>query len=243
MRDKPLLVLIHGWGSDASVWADVVGQLEGDFDVMTPELPGHGNSRIETGEINHVVEAIGEQVQRPAYWLGWSLGALLAMQAAMAIPGKVKALLLVSATPTFIQSGEWQTAMPEGEFDIFQRNFEENPHRTLARFMALQARGDVNAKSVLKQLKNRLAGKTSDISQMAWGLAVLKSTDIRPELRDISQPLSVLHGANDEVVPVGAAKYLAGIHGSDLQVWDGTGHAPFLSRPARFVGWVREAVA
>ena len=38
------LVLIHGWGMNAGVWASLVALLAAEFRVTVMELPGHGDS-------------------------------------------------------------------------------------------------------------------------------------------------------------------------------------------------------
>jgi len=245
--DRPLLVLLHGWGANARVWADTVQRLGSRFEILTPELPGHGNSALTPGEIGETALAIGTLVDRPAHWLGWSLGALLAMQAASSVSEKVLSLSLVSATPAFIQAGDWQTAMPADEFDRFQSDFDKDAVRTLGRFMALQAQGDTYARPVLRQLKAVDAGQTHDPRRMGWGLDLLRSTDLREQLADfprsISPSIHILHGSNDRVVPVGAGKYIAGATGSEIEVWDDIGHVPFLSQPGRFADWLGRTMA
>ena len=89
MTERPLLVLLHGWGSTAAVWQPVLEQLQDRFECYLPELPGHGGSTFTATQLESLAQQILESVHRPAIWLGWSLGALIAMQAAGLTPGEV----------------------------------------------------------------------------------------------------------------------------------------------------------
>ncbi|MFX6226244.1 alpha/beta fold hydrolase, partial [Acinetobacter baumannii] len=40
------LVLLHGLGMKASIWAPQVAALQGDYDVITPDMLGHGGSSL-----------------------------------------------------------------------------------------------------------------------------------------------------------------------------------------------------
>ena len=39
---KPTLVLLHGVGLDHTMWTPVTALLQDDFEVLTPDLLGHG---------------------------------------------------------------------------------------------------------------------------------------------------------------------------------------------------------
>lgn len=244
MSGKPVLVLLHGWGTNAQLWAGVVSELSAGFEIHTPELPGHGSSQLSAGTLEEVALSLAAQVERPAYWLGWSLGAQLALQIALQVPGQIRALLLVSATPAFRQADDWQAAMPQDEFDRFYEDFRKDAGRTLKRFMALQTRGDAHAQSVLRQLRMTLDKKDQRHPEsIAWGLDLLRSTDLRAQLSGIGQPVHLIHGVNDQLIPVDAGRYIAEATGADITLWEETGHAPFLSRPAPFIDWVQQSIA
>lgn len=46
--DKPVVLLVHGFGGDASNWLRFVGELKNDFFFVVPDLPGHGGSTSNT---------------------------------------------------------------------------------------------------------------------------------------------------------------------------------------------------
>ena len=63
-------------------------------------------------------------------------------------------------------------------------------------------------------------------------------------LAGFAGPALVLHGAEDPVVDVRAARHAARLlPDAQLSVWEGAGHAPFLEEPARFVAEVAALTA
>ena len=79
------LYLIHGWGMNASVWDPLLTTLNDDYQVTRVDLPGHGNSPLPEKQLalSDWSSALMEAAPENAIWLGWSLGGLLALHAAI----------------------------------------------------------------------------------------------------------------------------------------------------------------
>ena len=95
----PTLVLLHGVGLDHTVWEPVAELLRDDFQIATPDLPGHGArppaspgttlADLATGVVNEI---------RPgSHVVGFSLGALVAQHLAVHRPELVATLISVSS--------------------------------------------------------------------------------------------------------------------------------------------------
>jgi len=238
MTDKPVLVLLHGWGSSAGVWQPVIERLQESYQCYMPELPGHGESELTQTRLKSLAEEILAAVGCPAIWLGWSLGALIAMQAALLAPPQVLRLLIVAGTPAFVQRDGWEMAMSADTFHQFQSGLAGNASKTLRRFIALQAHGDSQAKQVMRQLGGASAKRFDAIG---WGLDVLRDSDLLGELSSIGCPVDCLCGELDALVPVSVQGEMRTRLDASVTAWSDTGHAPFLSRPDEIVDWVKEA--
>ena len=84
---KPVLVMIHGGGTDARCWNVVRPMLEERFRVSTPTLPGHGDvpppasARVEA-LAEPIAAWIARKISGPYALLGHSLGGMVAMRIA-----------------------------------------------------------------------------------------------------------------------------------------------------------------
>ena len=229
----PDLVLLHGWGMNAAVWEEVAGALARGFRVHLVDLPGHGASPLEGPfELEAVTGALLAALPERAAWVGWSLGAMLALAAAARAPERVDQLVLVAANPRFVADGEWP-GMPAGVLAEFAEALARDEAATLGRFLALVARGSAD-RGVLRRLR-ALRGPVEPAA-LAGGLRILAEADLRPLLPALRQPLLLIRGGGDALVPGEAAPAAAALAPeAKVTGWPDTGHAPFLARPQAFV--------
>jgi len=232
--EGPDLVLVHGWGLHAGIWDPVVPLLEPCFRVTRVDLPGHGRSDWQgQDDLDAVTDAVLAVAPATAAWLGWSLGGLVAAQAALMAPDRVRQLVLLASTPSFARRPGWQSALLPVLLDTFAADLEEDYSGTLNRFLSLQVRGSEDGSTVLRTLRAKLLehGEPAVPALRAY-LEVLRSTDLRARLIALRCPVLLLMGERDTLVPVAAGRQVAQmIPGARLQVIAGAGHAPFLVHP------------
>jgi pimeloyl-[acyl-carrier protein] methyl ester esterase len=239
----PTIVLLHGWGMHGGVWAEFARELADNFRVLTPDLPGFGRSRVawQAGaDLPAMVDLIRDALPARATWVGWSLGGLLALAAARRAPDAVDRLVLIGATPRFVQGTDWPCAMAGETLHQFAVDLERDYHATLNRFLSLQVGS--GERDLLRQLRAQLLehGEPHPDALRA-GLAILERTDLRGELSAIHAPALVLHGARDRLVPIAAGDHLARqLPCARLVTLETAGHVPFLSHPAPCLSAVRE---
>jgi pimeloyl-[acyl-carrier protein] methyl ester esterase len=243
----PTLVLVHGWGLHGGVWADLAARLADDFRVVRVDLPGHGRSAPGSGPLGlpAIADQVLEIVTTPAIWLGWSLGALVALEVARRAPAAVTRLVLVGATPRFVQAPDWASGMAAEVFTQFAAGLAQDYRGTLLRFLSLQAGGDQEARALLKRLRAELfAHGEPHPAALAAGLDILAHTDLRTALAQIRVPALIVHGSHDRLAPPAAGEFLARhIDGARYALLAGAGHAPFLSQPQDFADTLRGFLA
>lgn len=231
----PDLVLLHGWGMNAGVWAPVVERLAAYWRLTLIELPGHGESGFDPKhlQLDDWVSACAEVAPSRAIWLGWSLGGLVAQRAAMLLPERVIGLALVSSTPCFVTREDWRCAMDADVFEGFAAQLATDTARTLERFLALQVRGATGERDTLRELKAAVRARPAPSAQaLDTGLGLLLNTDLRNGLAQLARPSLWLFGGRDALVPASAADGVACLlPEAMLHRLPAAGHAPFLSHP------------
>jgi len=229
------LVLLHGWGMNAGVWAPLREHLGAHWQVTAIELPGHGESPFDPARSSLMAwaeDCLSVAPER-ALWLGWSLGGLLAQQVALQQPARVRGLLAVASTPCFVTRDDWPCAMDGEVFEGFAAQLATDGARTLERFLALQVRGAKSAGPTLRALRESLRQRQSpDPAALDVGLRLLLDGDLRDRLPGLAVPSLWLFGGRDALVPVAAADGIAGLlPAADQCLLADAGHAPFLSNP------------
>ena len=97
---KPSMLLLHGAMNNGLCWTRVARALEKDFDIVMPDVRGHGKSvstRVDYS-LSDVVEDIAELINHlkiaPVIVMGHSMGAQMATELGARHPDLVKKLVL-----------------------------------------------------------------------------------------------------------------------------------------------------
>jgi pimeloyl-[acyl-carrier protein] methyl ester esterase len=159
------------------------------------------------------------------------------------IPERINKLILISTTPSFIQHEDWIWAMEEATLKLFIKNLNQDYTSTLNRFFTLQISGDVNTLLLLRQLrKNVFREGMPDKNGLEIGMQILLTTDLRRSIKNINQPVTVVHGECDVIVPPNAARWLdENLQDSRLVMLPDCGHIPFLSHADQFLNSIFQA--
>lgn len=243
------LVLLHGWGLHSGVWLGVSPELEKNFHCYAVDMTGHGDSKLEQDEVfslNTMSDALHQLIQTinadKIILLGWSLGGLVAMNYASTHPKSIHKLILVASNACFCKQEDWQSAMDESVLNSFAQQLEQDYKKTVDKFMALQMFGADDYKQSLKILKHFMASRAIPaIETLRQGLQILKTTDMRLGLKNISQPLLIISGENDRLMPYQAAEAMQLLcNNASHKMIRAAGHAPFISHPEEFIQALNE---
>lgn len=247
LGEGPNLVLLHGWAMHSGIWSSVRNRLAQYFRLHLVDLPGHGLSPtpwINTpGTLMNMSEMVMESLPENSIICGWSLGGQVAMELALDKPERVKKLVLVSTTPSFVQRKDWVWAMEAATLKLFMRNLKRDYVSTLNRFLTLQVSGGINTLVLLRQLRNSVfrEGKLDEVG-LQTGMQILLTTDIRERIKSINQPVILLHGENDVIAHPNAARWLhVNLQNSELVMLPHCGHTPFLSHTDQFIANIFQA--
>ncbi len=229
------LLLLHGWGMNRAIWGAFPDALAERFRVTLVELPGHGESGYDPQrtDLKDWANAVLAAAPKRAIWMGWSLGAQMALQAALTEPERVTALAVLAGTPRFIQGEGWPHAMAQETLKQFAAALQTDHRQTLERFLSLQVQGDSEARRMLRTLRQELFSRPEpDPTALENGLDLLRDVDLRQQLKVIPCPTLWLLGERDTLVPAAMAQSLAELQpGARIEVVPGAAHTPFLSHP------------
>ena len=139
--------------------------------------------------------------------VGWSTGGMVALEAADALPGKVKAVALLSATPRFCADEDSPWSVPEASLRVMRLSMRRNPESVLTDFFTRAALPRAIPSDELGPKVATALAMGSDV--LCHGLDYLRDTDLRPAAGRVAQPCLVVHGKEDRVVPCRAGEFLA----------------------------------
>lgn len=214
---KPSLIAIAGWAHPAESLEPLADLLRDVCDVQT----------ISAADFDPHAP-----LRSPVLLLGWSLGGLLALEAAAAQPDAVQGLILINSTARFTVSHDWPHGLPAGELRALGRALRHDVATALHGFFTLCA-----------YHHPLLPTAPLPLPALHKGLRHLAETDLRPLLARVSGPVLVLHAREDAVIPIGAGQALAaGLPRARLVVCEGIGHDLPVRAPGRVAAPVREFI-
>lgn len=201
---RPTVVLLHGVGLSGSIWEPVAELLEGDHDVITPDLPGHGAAGpVPDGTtLADLAAGIVDRIPAGAHVVGFSLGALVAQHVAIHRPELVATLTSVSSvcrrTP-----GEQEAVLTR--LAAAEADFPASVAASLERWYSgttVDAEWRARTESVL--LANDLASFLA-----CYRVFATADAEVAPELSRIAVPALALTGAEDPGSTLDMARRLA----------------------------------
>ena len=267
--DGPLLVLVHGLGGSLLNWSAVAPLLTPTCRVLALDLAGFG--RTQGGTDPTSVEANQQLLHRfltevagtPAIVVGNSMGGLIAAMQGFAHPETVAGLVLVDpALPTSIRARPHPLVAfafglyavpPLGRALLNGRRRGRTPEQSAMDVLRLccsdpgQVPADVLRQHVeLARERHGYPDVDAQFLMAARSLLTLLSRGRahRQMLGGIPVPVLLLHGDEDRLVPVAAARTAAAAHPAwRFEVAEGVGHVPQLEAPEWTAGHVLDWLA
>ena len=216
------VVLIPPAGTTTAYWQPQVAGLAARHRVRTPELPGRDGGRFTFAAAVDVVTA---ELDEPAYLVGLSLGATLAVAAALARPAAVRGLVLSGGM-----------AYPPALLTVQRAAMAVLPGRALAALNARAVPADYRAQIRADHARIGRANLRAEMRELA-------AVDLRPRLAEVTAPTLVLCGTADRANLASARAFAAGIPGAELRLVDGVGHLWSRSHPGLFTDTVLDFLA
>lgn len=226
------LVMIHGWAMHGGVFAPLVDALTEHCTMYLVDLPGHGYSRDCDLPLDPLIcaRAIADATP-PAAWLGWSMGGLVALRAAVDLSQHVRGLAMLCATPRFTNAADWPYGRDPAIVQQLAADLETDYHATIERFLALEVMGSPDPRGDLRRLRAEVFSRGEpNLRVLQEGIRLLDETDLRAELPHLKQGNSWWSaGRLDRLVHPDAMQQSALSCQGEFHLIAHAGHAPFLS--------------
>jgi pimeloyl-[acyl-carrier protein] methyl ester esterase len=203
-----IAIALPGWANDSRCWNKVKMAWNRLTHRSEPlqwiDVPWN-ESLPGTEGPNALFQAI-EATSQPVVLLGWSLGGMLAIEAALRYPNKMRALVLVSTSARFCEEIDAGIVRYPGTSARIVRGMRMglrgDAHKVLRDFFTLALSPDI-PESVLD--RSDYSFPPGDLQK---GLDYLIATDLRDALPCLSAPVRILHGTCDRIIPIEVARIL-----------------------------------
>jgi pimeloyl-ACP methyl ester carboxylesterase len=239
----PVLVLLHAFPFDSSMWKPQIDVLAATHRALAPDLPGFGQSPLVPGwTIDSAADLVAEWlneigVKEPVSLGGLSMGGYIAMAFARRHPQRLRKLILAdtkaAADDAPAKAGRAAT------IDLAKTLGSA----AVARTMLPKLLGETTKAlrpAVVEQVLAMME-RQSPASIVAVLEALRDRPDATPGLKDVQVPTLVLVGEEDAITPPAMAKIIAeNVKGSKLVAIPKAGHLLNLESSRKFTAVVRD---
>jgi pimeloyl-[acyl-carrier protein] methyl ester esterase len=228
----PPIVAIPGWSCGSGAWNRLLPAI-GLAAVAHADI---GSARAADKLLPTVLAALDAE---PAVLIGSSLGAMLAVEAAVEAGARVRALVLLGGTLRFT-SDDRKLGWPARAVERMVRRLAEDLPATVERFqMAMFAPGEEPEARAFRHEATCQYGWTME--GLMAGLDYLLAADLTRRVRDLACPVLWVHGDADGICPPGATAALGDRHAR--VVLPLAGHLPAWTRPREVADAVQRFLA
>ena|GEM_PF-3243998 len=173
-------MFVHGLGSGPRAWHPQRIALQGQYRVITPTLPGHGD-QPGPFTLRGAVEAVTDELRQGAHLVGMAAGGTIALLAAMTHSSKLGSLTLSAPITHQTTTGAVNRALAAVA-----------PPSMLRSILWLPESPNPTARTVITE-DLAACGRTT----IREALTKLAHTDLRPRLDQVTVPTLVLAGQRD----------------------------------------------
>ena len=242
-KDKPLIVLVHGFVGSKENWLPLMRELSRDYRLVAPDLPGWGESQRIAGsdygplaQMQRLAQFIRTLGETPALVVGHSMGGQLVGLLASRHPELVQRIGLMSAAGVTFEENAFANAVLAGENPYQVTNKPE-----LRRFLGIVFADPPFVPWPVDEALVRRRRADRDFEQRVLD-AIGRGPEallLEQELGRIDAPALLLWCRDDKVIDVSAAQTFArGLRDSTTVLLSGCGHMPLMAQPRQ----VAEAV-
>jgi 3-oxoadipate enol-lactonase len=229
------VLLLHGLGSSSEDWENQVPALAESFDVITPDLRGHGSSSKPMGHYsiemisNDIVGLLDKLDLGKVVIVGISLGGMVGFQIAADRPDLVERLVIVNALQAF-------------ETTRFSQKVQVAIRKVITKRLSMDKIGEVLSKRLFPEdgMEDQRAkmverwARNDKAAYQATFQAILDWDGVAGAMKATEIPITVISSDQDYIMPEDKVPYIEAMPTAEMVIFDDAHHAAPMERPDRF---------
>ena len=224
------IILLHGYLESKEIWNDFANELAKNFQIIAPDLPGHGESSLI--EANLSVEKMAESVKyildkenvSSCLLVGHSMGGYVALAFLDLFPELLSGFSLFHSSPYADTEGKKQNR--DREIDIIRQGKKAQVYNT--HFPNTFAKEHVEEFAIEIENCKDVARNMQDKGIIAALEAMKERPDRSGLLKTTKIPVQYIIGEKDNFIPMEILNKLQLPDHSEVVVLENSGHMGFI---------------
>jgi 2-succinyl-6-hydroxy-2,4-cyclohexadiene-1-carboxylate synthase len=239
------LVLLHGFGGTHRAWDPVLPELDHErYNPIVPDLRGHGTKAgVRPISLDGCVADVLAAAPDAFTLCGYSLGGRVAQQVALAAPGRVTRLILVSTSAGIADEAARERRIAEDRAfadDLDQMTIEQCADR----WMANPLFDGTSAEAARWWREDLLRNDPTALAEVLRTIGGGAMVPFWDRLGALTMPVTVIAGSRDGKFARWATEdYKNALPRADVHLIDGAGHGLPREAPAALAALIDGAAA
>lgn len=234
------LIFIHGWSCDSRYWKNQIPEFSKNYQVITVDLAGHGNSSLDRNEYtmlsfaNDIKAVIEQEKINNAILIGHSSGGAIIAEAAKLMPKEIKGIIGIDTLQNVAE------VLPKNVLNEMAKPFEADFKSAMQGFVIPMFPKDAD--------KNLVNWVKEDMSSAPKEIALNQFYNYSGQYLN-GESARVFQDVNVPVVSINARMWPTNIesnmkHIKDYKLFyiEEVGHFPMLENPDNFNELLTEAI-
>ena len=237
---KTSLIFIHGWSCDSRYWKNQTNVFSKDYQVITIDIAGHGNSSLS--RTNYTMLSFAEDIKavidkeniNRAILVGHSMGGSIIAEASRLMPKKIISIIGVD-TYQNVEEKLSQEAFDE-MIEPFENNFMDAAQGFVLSMFPIET-----DKKLVNWVKEDMSSAPRDVALDAFRSYI--GQYINGEASLVFEKINIpIVSINARLWPTNPEANLKHMKNYKLFYIEETGHFPMLEKPEKFNTLLKEAI-
>ncbi len=193
-RSTTSQVLLHGFTQTSRSWNRYIDLIDPQQSIIRVDAPGHSGSSTVAADLTTTAQMVVEQCGFGDY-IGYSMGARLALHIALLWPEKVRRLILVSGSAG-LRTGDERHARRQSDELLAQEIAEVGVERFVDKWLSTPLFSGLTStrEEVQDRLRNSAEGLASSLRLSGTG----NQESLWDQLQDLTMPVLLIVGEKDQ---------------------------------------------
>lgn len=240
---KPVVVMLHGYSADKDVWVRFARHLTDDFQVLIPDMAGHGDSAYDpnwdygmASQAKRLSRLLNALKIANAHVIGNSMGGYLTAEFALHFPEQVLSATMVDpAGVSSPQISEMEQMLAHGRNPFLINNRNE-----FDQFYAMtMAQPPFVPDMVLEAVAHKYIERQTELAKIFDDFH--RGTQLAQRLPQLQAPALLWWGSKDRLLHVSAVdNWRRAVPNLQVRIWPELGHMPMMEAPAETAAEYRD---
>ena len=123
-------LLLSGWGYCSSSMSSIASRINSNFEMLSVHSINRGD-----GYVAGLIDKINSFSEPPCV-IAWSMGAIVALEAALNDRCSISRLVLLAGTPCFCNTNSWKFGLSRQRLVALKRKLKKTPWDTMMEFFS-----------------------------------------------------------------------------------------------------------